>query len=293
MATILSCARYLLLPLLFAVGVAASAEEAKHTLRYRFTPGESVYFASRNDTVRRFSLNANDVQSKDSVDALKHYKVLEVTQDGEAVLELMIDRTKMSVDDGTAKFVYDSTKDEDPPAAFQAVHGTVGKPWLRMTVTPRGETISCLSPGGRPVPESSDYLSRVLPELPERPVAIGESWKEPFTVDVSSEFNVALKLPMKLQRVYTLKSVENGIATLALRTEVLTAKRTPKQDVELIQRRFTGSITIDLENGRLLARDLAINGSVVGYDGPMSAMSVKMTQKDAYAPQGAAVAKAM
>jgi hypothetical protein len=285
MATTLTCARTWLLALLIAGSSAAVADDTKHLLRYRFTPGETAYFVSRNETVRKFTLNARDMQSVDSVDTLKHYKVLEVTPEGEAQLELMIDRAKMSVDDGTSKFGYDSTKDKNPPAAFLAVHGTVGRPWLRMTVNSRGETTNHQIPGGMKVPESGDYISRVLPVLPEQPVKIGESWKEPFTVDVNvdqlqTEDALPLKMTMRLQRVYKLESVENGIATLALRTEVLTPKRTPKQDVELIQRRFSGSITIDIANGRLLTRDLAIDGAVVGYDGPMSAMSVTMTQKD-------------
>ena len=112
----------------------AAADDAKHTLRYRFTPGETVYFTSHNETTRKFIQNVREVQSKDSVDALKHYKVLSVTPEGSAVLELMIDRTTMTVDNGSSLFVYDSTKDKDPPAAFQVVHGTVGRPWLRVTV---------------------------------------------------------------------------------------------------------------------------------------------------------------
>jgi hypothetical protein len=296
MATTLTCARNWLFALLLAQTAAAFADDAKHTLRYRFTAGESVYFSSRNDTVRRFVLNGQDVKSTDSVEALKHYKVLDVTPDGGARLELMIDRTKMVVDDGATRFEYDSTRDMNPPAAFQAVHGTVGKPWLRATVNSHGGLTDCQTPGGLSVPESADYLSRVLPPLPEQPVAIGETWKEPFSVDVTvDQINIAdgqpLRMPVKLQRVYTLKSVENGIATLALRTEVLTPKRTPKQDVELIQRQFSGTITIDIANGRYLGRDLELEGHVVGYDGPMSAMSVTMTQKDACAPQPSASAE--
>jgi hypothetical protein len=292
MATTFACARNWLLALLLAQTATAFGDDTRHTLRYRFTPGETAWFSSRNDTVRRVISNAGEVQTKDSVESLKHYKVLDVTADGTARLELTIDRAKMAINDGSSLFEYDSTRDRNPPAAFQSVHGSVGRPWLRVTVNSRGETTNVQTPGGLPVPESADYVSRVLPVLPEQPVAIGETWKEPFTIDVNvDEINVSdgqpLKRTVKLQRVYRLKSIEEGIAAVALRTEVLTGKRTPKQDVELIQRQFSGTITIDLEQGRLLERELAIDGSVVGYDGPTSAMSVKMTQKDAYAPQAA------
>ena len=281
---------------LLVVASSAAADDATHTLRYRFTPGESVYFSSHNETTRRYALSAHEVNTNDSVDSLKHYKVLSVTPDGGAVLELTIDRTKMACDDGTIHFAYDSTTDKDPPDAFQEVHGTIGRPWLRVTVNALGQTTNSETPRGVKVPESADYLSRVLPVLPEEPIAIGKSWKEQVMVDVTvdqvpvEEGQTPLKRSIKLQRVYTLQSVEDGIATLALRTEVLTPRRTPKQDVELVQRLFRGTVTIDTVNGRLVGRDLTIDGSVLGYDGPMSVMSVKMTQKDAYVPTGASTA---
>ncbi|QDT56413.1 hypothetical protein Pan44_44670 [Caulifigura coniformis] len=296
MAGTLASARISLALALVAGFTARSiADDAKHTLRYRFSPEESVYFTSHNETSRRYLQNVSEIQTNDSVDALKHYKVLSVTPEGGAVLELTIDRTKMSVDNGSSLFIYDSTKDQDPPAAFQVVHGTVGRPWLRVTVNALGETSNYQTPAGTAVPESADFVSRVLPVLPEKPVAIGEIWKEPFTVDapngdVEIEPGRPLTRPITMQRVYKLKSVENGIAAIDLRTEVLTSKRTPKEDVFIIQRQYSGSITIDMANGRLLGRELAIDGNVVGYDGPTSAMSVKMAQRDSFAPAGAASA---
>ncbi len=296
MASILAHVRlWFSVVLLGCVAGDAVADDAKHLLRYRFTPGESVYFTSHNETARRFMQNVREIQTKDSVDALKHYKVLSVTPEGGAHLELTIDRTKMAVENANTLFTYDSSRDKDPPAAFQIVHGTVGRPWLHVNVNALGETTNYQTPSGMPVPESADYVSRVLPVLPEQPVAVGEIWKEQFTVEVPiGDMVVAqgkpLTRPISMQRVYKLQAVENGIATLELRTEVLTAKRSPKEDVAIIQRQFSGTITIDIADGRLLGRDLAIDGNVVGYDGPMSAMSVKMSQKDVYAPAGTATA---
>ncbi len=274
-------------------GNLATAEEVRHALRYQFRPGESVYFTSHNETARRYLQNSHEIETNDAVDALKHYQVLSVTPEGAAVLELTIDRTRMSVANGDSLFTYDSTRDRNPPSAFQIVHETVGRPWLRVTVNPRGEMTNFQTPGGTPVPESTDFVSRVLPVLPEQAVAVGEVWKEPFTVDVpTGDLEVRegqpLTRPINLQRVYKLASVENGVATLELRTEVLTARRTPKEEVALVQRKFSGSIVLDLPSGRLLSRDLAIDGGVVGYDGPMSAMTVKMLQQDRYAPEGVA-----
>jgi hypothetical protein len=274
-----------------AMGLASvHAEDGKHTLRYRFAPGESVYFTSRNDTTRQFVQTGRTVLTRDSVDTLKHYRVVSVDSDGGALLELTIDRAKMSVDQGDreSRFSYDSAHDRNPPAAFQVVHGAVGRPWLRATVNSLGATTKLETPSGTKVPESADFVSRVLPLLPEHPVAIGDAWKEPFTVEVDASDIEGIKKPIKMQRVYRLDAVENGVATVALRTEVLTGQRTAKDDLAIIQRKFTGSILIDVANGRLLGRNLEIEGNVVGYDGPMSAMDVKLKQTDAYAPAGAA-----
>lgn len=296
MANLFAAGRFVVAFVLVGTSASAFADDAKHTLRYRFTAGESVYFTAHNETSRRLLQAQNEIQTKDSVDALKHYRVLSVTPDGGAVLELMIDRTRMQVEQGSTLFVYDSTKDKDPPAAFLIVHASVGRPWLHVTVNAVGETTNYKTPTGMKVPESPDFVSRVLPLLPEQAVAVGDSWKEQFSVDVpvadiEVEEGKPLTRPVSMQRVYKLKSVENNVATLEFKTEVLTGKRTPKEDVALIQRKFAGTITIDVANGRLLGRDMSIDGNVVGYDGPNSAMYVKMTQRDVYAPAGVATAE--
>ncbi len=286
----------LVLSLLFvAVASTVRSDDTAYTLRYRFTPGESVYYTTVNSTSRKFQQAEQEIETDDSVNALKHYRVLSVEPNGNAVLELMIDRTRMQVARGESVFTYDSAVDKSPPEAFLQVHSTVGRPWLHVTVSPRGETTEYKTPGGVPVPESPDFVSRVLPELPEQPVKIGDTWKDQFVVDVpTGDIQVAegkpLTKPIRMQRVYQLKSVDNGIATLSLKTEILTGARTPKDEVSLVQRKFVGTLTIDIDKGRLTGRDLSIDGSVVGYDGPMSAMKVKMTHQDAYAPAGAATA---
>ena len=295
MANPFAARRLLPVVALVCASATAFAEDAKHTLRYRFVPGESVYFTAHNETSRRLLQAQSEIQTLDSVDALKHYRVLSVTPDGGAILELMIDRTRMQVEQGDTVFVYDSTKDKNPPSAFVTVHASVGRPWLHVTVNALGNTTNYQTPTGMKVPESPDFVSRVLPLLPEHAVAVGDTWKEQFTVDVPvADLEVSegqpLTRPMNMQRVYKLKSVENNVATLEFKTEVLTGKRTPKEEVALIQRKFAGTITIDVANGRLLGRDMAIDGNVVGYDGPTSAMSVKMTQRDLYAPAGVATA---
>jgi hypothetical protein len=115
-------------------------------------------------------------------------------------------------------------------------------------------------------------------------VAVGDSWKQEFSLDVVIE-TPPYKRPVTIQRKFTLLSVENGIATVDERTFVLTPPDDPKEEAQLLQRTPGGTFTIDIENGRLIQRELKIDNRVVGFQGPQTEMKVVGTRIDRYLPQ--------
>jgi len=273
--------------MLIMAGAAVGADEAAtgtYLLRYRFQPEQEVYFTVHNETHRTFQRNEVQVQTTDGNDSLKHYRVLSVAEDGSAVLELTIDRTRMYAEQGDVLYEYDSTKDSKPPAAFEGVRDAIGGPWLHVTVDSQGVTSNPRTPGGRPVVDSPDLMSRVLPVLPPKAIAIGEPWKEKF--EMSVEETETLKKPVKMQRTYKLTAVDGDLATIDFTTQVLTPNLTPEQETVLAQRKYSGTITFDMARGMLLGRDLRVDESVLNFDGPNSSMSVKVRSRDEVAPAG-------
>jgi hypothetical protein len=285
--------------LLASIGRLHAAENSaasKFRLRYQFQAGQSVYFTVHNETQRSFQYKESRAEMQEGSDSLKHYRVLSTTDDGDAVLELTIDRTRMWIKQDDELVVYDSTQGGKPPAAFAGVNGTVGKPWLHVTVSVRGETLVAASPGGTIVPggdskglhSSSDFLSRVLPLLPAEEVAVGAKWKEPFTIEVPE--TDTLTKQARLQRVYTLDKVEGDIATIKMKTEILTPDRTPKQEARIAQILYSGTFTLDRAQGLLVGRDLNVKQQVPNFDGPSTEMKLAVSQQDDIATAGAATA---
>jgi hypothetical protein len=58
----------------------------------------------------------------------------------------------------------------------------------------------------------------------------------------------------------------------------------------LLQKKFSGTITINIAEGRLLGRDLSIDGEVIGFDGPQTVMNMKLKQQERYSAAGASSA---
>lgn len=257
-----------------------------YELRYKFQPRQSVYFTVHNETHRTFQRDEVQVQTQDGNDSLKHFRVLSNGADGSAVLELTIDRTRMYAEQGDVLYEFDSTRDSQPPAAFEGVAGAIGGPWLVVDVDALGETTNPRTPGGRPVVDSPDLMSRVLPVLPAQAVGIGETWKEKFETTV--EETEQLQKPVKMLRTYTLTGVEGEIATIEFTTRVLTPNLTPKQETVLAQRKYSGTITFDMTQGLLLRRELRVKETVLSFDGPQSSMTVEISARDEYAATGAA-----
>ncbi|MBX3441354.1 MAG: hypothetical protein KF774_03020 [Planctomyces sp.] len=254
-------------------------------LRYRFDAGQTVYFTVWNETVRRYQHSEVEARTRDGNDSLKHYRVMSVDAEGNAKLELTIDRTRMFAEKDSTLFQYDSQSDAQPPDGFEDVARTIGRPWLHVTLNDRGEPLDFQTPLGERVVQSPDLLSRVLPALPEQEVAIGDVWKEPFTTEVRE--TETLNKPIRMQRTYRLKSVEGSVATIEFSTQVLTANKTPEQDAILAQRIYSGTVTLDIDRGLMLARELKVDQSVIGYAGAQTALTIRLDHRDEIAPGGA------
>jgi hypothetical protein len=282
--TLLACAA--LCAVVSNPATAAENYGVKYLLRYQFQAGESVYFTVHSETSRKFGQGDSSVPTRDGNDSLKHYRVLSVDENGVAEMELTIDQTRMFAEQGKTVFRYDSKIDRRAPEGFEALQGTIGRPWLHMTVSARGETSNAATPQGLLVVESHDFLSRVLPVLPEGEIAIGETWRERFTADVPDP--EVKKRPVKLLRKYTLSKVDDGIATIDLKTEMITANLTPEQQASVVNRMYDGTIRFDIAKGMYLGRELKIDQTVIGFAGPATTMSLQVVHRDQIAPAGAA-----
>ena len=159
---------------------------------------------------------------------------------------------------------YDSKRNEVVPENYIKVAEAIGKPLATITVSPTGtvvrrdDAVSQFNPG----------IGMLLPQLPSKSVRIGQRW---FSME---KVRVRLKngrvQAIQIRKQYKLEHVKNGLATISVRTQVLTPVSDPKIQSQLMQRLQHGTIKFDLDAGRIYSSKMELDERVIGFRGAAS-----------------------
>ena len=253
--------------LLSACGFALSAEGEQHTLAYKFTPGEEV-------RTRVAQLSKVDTKIKGQVSVAKSgsistkvWKITAVDGQGNITLENSVADVDMwqSVT-GKPEIKYNSLTDKNPPLGYQYVADSIGKPLATLTITPAGKLMERRSD----LPQMNTGLGDLAVPLPEGPVKAGDTWETPEDIRLKID---DVNLTIKVRQFYRLVLVQTGVATISVETQVLTPVRDPKILSQLVQRMQKGTIKFDIDAGRLLHRQMDLDESILGFNGPESHMN--------------------
>jgi hypothetical protein len=84
--------------------------------------------------------------------------------------------------------------------------------------------------------------------------------------------------------------VETGIATIAVKTEILTPINDPKIQSQLVQRMQHGEIKFDIDAGRIRSKQMDLDETVIGFSGQNSVMKylARLTEEPGEAPKATA-----
>jgi hypothetical protein len=268
-----------------------AAGKKTYLLRYRFRANSRVRYRVTSSTEIRQVKGSARMVVKNETAADKHFDVTAVDDKGNALLEPVIDAVLLSAqwDDGPKK-TYDSRSGKPPLPQFARVAKTIGKPLVRLKVTPNGKLLQAVPLIGKktraavvknngPATPSNDPSRNFLVELPEKPVRVGDAWADD-KLHVSLQVDRALKLfrSFVVLRNYRLVAVKDGLATIELTMATKRPVNKPQLQVQLVQRLLTGTIVFDLKRGVIVSRTLSTDNKVFGYAGPQSMLHVKMTQ---------------
>ena len=259
---------------------AASDVTAKpeYRLAYRFKSGESVFYEVTNEMEITTRYNGDTEVARNKSESRKHFLVAAVAADGSADLELYIDWVRMNArfnDEDAGDF--DSSRPGPPPAQFQHIASTIGRRQAKMKFSPTGKMIGAEQGPSEPVAVSAppskrgaDSNQTFLVIFPEKPISVGESWKEEFECRVTVDDNLTQNVSM--MRTYRLESVENQQATISMKTAILSPIRSPRISAQLAQRETNGTIVFDLERGAIVSRTFKVDRSIIEPFGPKTAM---------------------
>jgi len=198
---------------------------------------------------------------------------------------------------GQSEVRYNSRTDAKPPLEFQQVAPSVGVPLSVVTINSCGKVLhreraagaaednkskdgpAALAPAnpqaaassssapGDTQAEKSGWLT--IP-LPEKPIAVGESWSLPLEFDVHVPGGATKRIRAIQQ--FTLEDVKTGVATIRVSTDILTPVSSAAVESQLIERQAAGRVRFDIDAGRVLGQQLDTDKHVVGFRGEASSI---------------------
>ncbi len=276
--------------LLLYGGPTQAEEPTGHRLQYKFEVGEIVRYHATHKTMLKTTKGPSTEIVQDESDSDQHFRVTHVDDDGIATLELTTDRVKMSARFGNGKpESYDSTVDNEVSPRFKAISETIGLPLARLKVRPNGELVSSkpllpesvqrrvTTPTQSPTADN-DPSKNVFTVFPDKPLTVGETWRESFQVRVNIDRR--LEQNVTLLRISELTSLEDGLATVKYKTSLITPVQDGGVRVQLLQRTPSGTLVFDVDQGRIVSRTMKIDRTEVGVIGSNSLMRAVSLRKE-------------
>ena len=268
--------------------VPCAAAEKGYLLQYKFRANQRLDYQVKHNSSIRMIKGVSRGSALNESETRKHFTVVSVDRQGNAILEPVIDWVKMSVQfDGKEKKSYDSRTGEKPDRRFAGVARTVGRPLVQIKMAPNGKLIKAVplldrrtqrkvvKNNGPPSP-TNDASKNFLIVFPEKPIRVGEGWTDSnLTVKLQVGGDLPLWQKYTILRRYELVSVKGDLATLKLTMAPKKPVNHPSLKVQLAQRLIAGTIVFDIKRGVIVSRKSTVDETVVGFAANQSRMHVK------------------
>ena len=261
------------LALLQSVAMRAAEPAAKtYDLRYKFTKGETIRTRVVHTSAIRTTIKKETEAATSLAESIKVWKITDVNEQGHATFTHLVEHVKMRGKVGDqAEIRYDSKRDKVAPIGYEGVAKTIGVPLSVITLSPHGIVLK----REQKLAEGSNASgSEVTVPLPGKPIGIGKTWGDKFTIRVVLSGGGTRKI--NARHHYTLLSVDDEIATIKMQTQILDPALSAKLKVQLLQRVSSGSVRFDIARGRVISQQLVVDGQVIDFHGSGSLMSCKI-----------------
>jgi hypothetical protein len=247
---------------------APQASSAKYTLRYKFQPGETLRWKVVHRARVEASVGGTNQTTETVSSSVKVWKVREVKSNGAATFEQLVENVDMWQKlTGRMEVRYNSQTDKTPPVGFENVAKSIGVPLSKTTIDPQGKILNREHLIARSNVQQEGMIT--IP-LPDEPVAVGEGWSYPYDIEVPLEGGRIKKI--KSRQSFTLEEVKGSVATVRVATQILTPVDDPAIEAQLMQRDSSGTVSFDIQTGRVVGQQMDTDKRVVGFRGQASSL---------------------
>lgn len=278
--------------LLATVATAADkpASGESYQLRYRFKPGETLRWKVTHVASTETKVKGTTQSTESRTTSTKAWRVKDVDAAGNITFEHAIEDIDLWQKlPNRPEERYNSREGGEPPPVFSMAAESVGKTLVTVTITPGGRV-------KKRDPDDRKYdmgMGEIVFPFPDTPLTIGQSWNVPreATVQLPGEDPGRTK-KIELRIRYTLEDVRTGVATIAVRTEVLTPVDDARIESQLAQQLTKGTIRFDMDEGRVISKQIDWDESIVGFNGPDTRMQYLARFNEELLPTAETAAKA-
>ena len=249
---------------------ADESEGEKYLFRYDLSSGEQLHYEVTHVAKTKTRIRGAEEISQVHTVSQRHWDIAKGNAD-EVTFDHVVDAVEMTQQQGDAEEVrWDSESGEEPPKIFERVAEQIGTTISTLTVTPRGQETQRENNGGT---KASLGMGSLTIAFPEEPIGVGQSWSIPREVKARTEDGEVKTI--KIRELYTLEKVKTGVATLSVRSEPLTPLKDESVRAQVVQQMSNGEIRFDLDNGRMLSKQLDWDETIVGFQGANSLMEYR------------------
>jgi hypothetical protein len=250
---------------------ASATDQPTYDLRYKLATGDVLRYEVEHRANIRSTIDDSTQVAQTKTNSVKLWKVVDVLPGGEIEVMHVVDHVKMVNElPDRAPTEYDSQRDETPPPGYEDAARAVGVPLSVVRMTPHGEVLH------REIKHQQAALDQegpIVVRLPDKPVAIGATWDEPY--DVTVQLQSGGTKSIQTRRHFKLADVQHGIATIDVAYQVLSPIDAHVES-QLVQRLMTGTVRLDVDAGRIVSQQLEVDKRVLGFAGPTSSMHYVM-----------------
>jgi hypothetical protein len=245
-------------------------------LEYRFQVGDRIDMEVRHRALTETTIGSTRQATETATDSRKTWQVVAVDDAGRATLEQSVDEVRMTSRTSDRGEITWSSADTGPaPPGYETVRASLGVPLTRLVIDPAGRIIE--RHDLRPVPPTNTGDLVVVP-LPDELVEAGSTWTVPDELVVEAPH--AGRKAFRTRLRYQIDKIDDGIATISVDTTVLTPIDDPRLEARLLERIWDGTITFDIEKGRVRSRSTTTDRRVVGFEGPQSSIRYKASLEE-------------
>jgi len=233
-----------------------------YVLKYKMQKGETIRWQVEQIATTDTSMAGFSEKTSLRTRSVIAWKVLSVDSNGNMTvqdqLESAVEWQKIGDEDAIS---YDSNRDDEVPEIYQATAEKIGKPISTTTIGPSGKVIQKESH----IRTMEFGMGKFTLPLPENALAIGAQWNIP--EELQARKNDGTLKAIQTRMLYTLRKVENGLATISFRREVLTPVEDPKVKSQIQQKLNQGALFFDIARGRVTRKVVQWDEKVQGFEG--------------------------